>query len=73
MGDVLAKMSFDMIEHAKEKYVGKTFVWRGLKIEIIHCFSCYEGDFFEYRFADDPGRRIERIRMDDDAFMRILD
>lgn len=63
-------MDFNMIENAKRKYVGKRFKWRGREIIIINCFSCYDGDFFEYYFVDDANKRIERVSMFDPELLK---
>lgn len=65
-------MEFDMIENAKKKYVGRKYTWQAREIIVVNCFSCSEGDFFEYYFTDDADRCIRKISMFDAKFMQIL-
>ncbi|BCN30684.1 hypothetical protein [Anaeromicropila herbilytica] len=48
-----------MIEDKMKEDIGKIFIWQGNKIEIINAFTCYEGDFYEYKiFGDDKVYRV---------------
>lgn len=55
-----------------ERYIGSRLAWQGREIEIINCFSCYEGDYFVYVFPDDSEGTPHKISIFDGAFLRAL-
>ena len=38
-----------MLEDRMKEDIGKRLIWDGEEIEIINSFSCYDGDFYEYK------------------------
>lgn len=60
-----------MIEETMKEDIGKCFVWNGEEIEIINAFSCYDGDFYEYKInGTDQIHRINIWR--DSSFIRAI-
>ena len=61
----------DMIEETMKEDIGKCFEWNGEEIEIINAFSCYDGDFYEYKInGTDQIHRINIWR--DSSFIRAI-
>ncbi len=50
------------IESVMKSNIGKQFLYKGRKVEIVSCFSCYEGDYYEYRDVD-LNTEIQRVKL----------